>query len=131
MTSQSSGFFSLGPRKNNKYRVVASGWGADTAAPLGPVEIDTSSLWLDAAITKLTSLSRSLLNKQMLPSFIVAFEFCQFPRTAMIWHRLGINIRCRCKSHRVSTKERLHRGLDRNKTFNQQSGVLFIEKIGP
>ena len=28
----------------------------------------------------------------MLSSFIVAFEFCQFPRTAMMWHRLGINI---------------------------------------
>lgn len=52
--------------------------------PLGPVELDTSSLWLNAPITKLTSVRRSLLNKEMFLSFIVAFEFRQFPRTALI-----------------------------------------------
>ena len=78
--------------------------------PLGPVELDTSSLWLNAPITKLTSVRRSLLNKEMFLSFIVAFEFRQFPRTALICifaagvARSGqVSISCGCKSHRVST----------------------------
>ena len=76
-------------KKKTKYRAVASGGGGGGGAreqqpPLGPVELDTSSLWLNAPITKLTSVRRSLLNKEMFLSFIVAFEFRQFPRTALI-----------------------------------------------
>lgn len=73
-------------KKKTKYRAVVSGGGGARGQqpPLGPVELDTSSLWLNAPITKLTSVRRSLLNKEMFLSFIVAFEFRQFPRTALI-----------------------------------------------
>ena len=92
-------------------RTVASGGkGSSYPLPPGPVELDTSSLWLNAPITKLTSVRRSLLNKEMFLSFIVAFEFLQFPRTALICifaagvARSGqVSISCGCKSHRVST----------------------------
>ena len=99
-------------KKKTKYRAVVSGGGGARGQqpPLGPVELDTSSLWLNAPITKLTSVRRSLLNKEMFLSFIVAFEFRQFPRTAPICifaagvARSGqVSISCGCKSHRVST----------------------------
>ena len=80
-------FFLWALEKKTKYRAVASGGGGgarEQQPPLGPVELDTSSLWLNAPITKLTSVRRSLLNKEMFLSFIVAFEFRQFPRTALI-----------------------------------------------
>ena len=73
--------------QNRSYRGGGGGGARGAAAPLpppGPVELDSSSLWLNAPITKLTSVRRSLLNKEMFLSFIVAFEFRQFPRTALI-----------------------------------------------